>query len=124
MRLGGVNGGLFSVEGESLAGELDTWREAGTRLEEGEERRVVAEEVGGCGGEVEAGFEERGEGEREGLGGVGEDLVFEGDGLFEVLLSLNGEIEVWVSDPLDSGVDEVPGGIEAVGKLCPGSHGP
>ncbi|PON83930.1 hypothetical protein TorRG33x02_202240 [Trema orientale] len=124
MRLGGVNGGLLSVEGESLAGELDTWREAGTRLEEGEERRVLAEEVGGRGGEVEAGFEERGEGEREGPGGVGEDLVFEGDGLFQVLLSLNGEIEVWVSDPLDPGVDEGPGGIEAVGKLCPGSHGP
>lgn len=53
------------MDRESLTGELDTWREAGTGLEEGEDRRVFLEELGGSDGEVEVGFEERSEGERE-----------------------------------------------------------
>jgi hypothetical protein len=31
-------------------------------------------------------------------------VVLEGDGLFQVLLSLDREIEVWISDPFDFGV--------------------
>lgn len=52
------------------------------------------------------GFEDGGERERERFGRVGENLVLEGDGLEEVLLSLDDEIEVRVSDPLDLGVHE------------------
>ena len=33
-------------------------------------------------------------------------MVLEGDGLFQVFLSLDSEIEVWVSDPFDFGVHE------------------
>ena len=44
-------------------------------------------------------------------------MVFERDGLFEVFFSLDCEIEVWVSDPFDSGVDECADLVETVWEL-------
>lgn len=52
------------------------------------------------------GFKERSCGEREGFGRGREDLVFERDGFFEVLFTLDCKVEVRVSDPFDSGVDK------------------
>lgn len=94
----GVNGGFLIVEGEKCGCELDTWRESRSWVEYGEEGRVSEEEFGGRGGEVEAGFEKRSEGEREGFGFGGirlrlkQDLVLEGEGLMEIFLSFDGEV--------------------------------
>lgn len=116
---GSVGGGLLVVEGECAAREPDARGEGGGGVEDGEEGGVVVEESGGRDWEVEFGFEERDDREREGFGGVGENVVLEGEGLGEVLLSFDDEVEVWVSDPLDLGVHEAPTLVQPVGEFGP-----
>lgn len=103
-----MNDRLFFVEGKGLRGETEVGMEVGSGVELGEKGRVFEGEFGGGGGggEMEEGFEKRGGGEREGVGRGGEDVVLERDGFFQVFLSLDGEVEVWVSDPFDFGVHE------------------
>lgn len=60
------------------------------------------------------GLEEGGGGQREALGGRGEDLILEGDEWLEMLLFQNRLVEVRITDPFDSGIDECPAGLAAV----------
>lgn len=94
------------MQSHGLGGELDLERKRGRGLEGGENGRVVLKELGSRGGEIEVGFERGERGKGDGFGGRGEDLVFEGKDFSEVLLSFDGNVEVWVTNPLDPGVNE------------------
>lgn len=77
------------MEGHRLRAELDMEREGGRGLELGEKGGEFLENFGGSGREIEMGFERRNGGDGKGFGRRRNDLVFEGEDLFEVLLSLN-----------------------------------
>lgn len=71
-----------------------------------ENGRVVLEEFGSGGGEVEVVFVGGGGRDGEGFGRLRQDQVFEGKELFKVFLFLDCIVEVWISDPFDSSLHE------------------
>lgn len=73
--------------------------------------------------EIEVGFERGKRGKWEGIGRRGDDLVFEGKDFFEVFLSFDSNVEVWLTNPFDPGVHEAPNQLQPVRDSGADRHG-
>ena len=92
-------------------------------LELGENGSVFLEKFGGRGEEIEVGFERGERGKGEGIGGRRNYLVFEGKDFFEVFLSFDSNVEVWVTNQFDPGFHEAADQMQPVRDSGAKCHG-